>query len=384
MSGRVLVEDHCLSNKGGGIKFYTQALLHHWPHDAPLQIVGFRHHGRPATASPKATPAPPRLRPLRHLLQDQGPPRDHGRRSDLLLRGYRAAFTLEARFKNYAAVFQPNNLCPSSSLPMIATLHDLSVLEHPQWHPPGRVERWKRYLPAAIKRTAHWVTVSDFTRDRMLHLLGVPAERITVIPNAARMLPPATERPPGFPEHYLLSVGTLEPRKNLNLLLNAFGLLPPDMRRAHPLILAGPPGWGHRDFWQSLVHHPLADEVLITGYLSDSDLAAAIGHAAALFQPSFYEGFGLPLLEAMAAGCPVVCSDIAPFCEVASGAAELLPLNDLPAWATHMQAAILGGVWRDRLIARGRERATQFSWDTSARRHAQLFAEVVERCGARP
>jgi alpha-1,3-rhamnosyl/mannosyltransferase len=260
---------------------------------------------------------------------------------------------------------------------MIATLHDLSVIEHPQWHTPGRVERWRRYLPEAVKRTRQWITVSAFTRDRMIELLGIAQARIAVIPEAARPLPHPRERAAGFPENYLLFVGTLEPRKNLALLLDAYARLPVASRSACPLVLLGPPGWGPEKFWHSLIDHPMAREVLVSGYLPDDQLAAALAGARALLLPSFYEGFGLPLLEAMAAGCPVACSHIPAFAEVAGDAAALLPPADVDAWTAIMARAIEDAPWRRRLAAAGQAHAAGYSWDHAARRHAALFAQVA-------
>jgi alpha-1,3-rhamnosyl/mannosyltransferase len=375
MVGRVLVEDHCLGNHGGGIKTYTEQLMRHWPPDAPVQLVGFR--GPRTLASPAhPQPAGP-LRPLRNLFATQPPPSDPSKGRGLLFRGYRGAFAAAARWGNYAAVFQPNNLCPHSSRPMIATLHDLSVIEHPQWHTPGRVERWRRYLPEAVKRTRQWITVSAFTRDRMIELLGIAQARIAVIPEAARPLPHPRERAAGFPENYLLFVGTLEPRKNLALLLDAYARLPVASRSACPLVLLGPPGWGPEKFWHSLIDHPMAREVLVSGYLPDDQLAAALAGARALLLPSFYEGFGLPLLEAMAAGCPVACSHIPAFAEVAGDAAALLPPADVDAWTAIMARAIEDAPWRRRLAAAGQAHAAGYSWDHAARRHAALFAQVA-------
>ncbi|HVX84067.1 MAG TPA: glycosyltransferase family 1 protein [Phycisphaerae bacterium] len=378
ITGRVLVEDRCLANRGGGIKTYTRQIFNYWPANSPLRLVGFRSRvlngaADPAHAPPAQAPA---LRPLSRLFDHAAIPRDPSTGLRLLLRGYQTAFALEARFGRYAAAFHPNHLCPPAHLPTVATMHDLSVLENPDWHTPERVARWERTLPLALRDTRHWITVSAFTRDRMHARLDIPLDRITIIPEAARALP-AGPRPANFPERYLLFVGTLEPRKNLLTLFDAFAHLSPAQRRQLPLVLIGPPGWGSEHFWRTLTSHPLAPEILVSGYLPETDVGAALAHASALLLPSLYEGFGLPLLEAMAAACPVICSDIPPFHEVAQDAALMLPPLDVAAWSDAMRRAAEDLPWRHTLIAAGSDRVRQFSWQAAAQRHAELLTRIA-------
>jgi alpha-1,3-rhamnosyl/mannosyltransferase len=329
-----------------------------------------------------------RLRPLRRLFDQAQIPSDTGACLELLYQAFRASFALHSRWGRYIAAFEPNNLPVRAAVPMVATIHDLSVVEYPQWHTPSRVARWRRHLTAALRHTARWITVSEFTRQRMVKLLGLDPLRITVIPEGARhmLLPSADDlaRMPaavGLPEQYLLFVGTLEPRKNLLGLLDAYGMLPLNQRRRTPLILVGRPGWGDENFWRALLDHRMADEALVTGFLDDRRLAEVLARASALLMPSFYEGFGLPVVEAMAAGCPVICSDIDAHREVAGEAAERIAPENTGAWSDAMGRAIEDASWRRQRRTAGIERIRTFSWERAARLHAEVIADAVGDAG---
>jgi alpha-1,3-rhamnosyl/mannosyltransferase len=274
---------------------------------------------------------------------------------------------------------EPNHIPFASDVPTVATLHDLSVLLHPQWHPADRVAHYERHFRDAVRRCRHFVTVSEFTRQEVIGALGVPAERVTRVYNGSRAnmvpLPPAavaaTLRRLGLPPRYLLHVGTLEPRKNLLLLLRAYCALPERIRSRWPLLLAGGWGWNAQavfDYWHGEARHRGAVHI---GYLAEEDLPAVYNGARALLCASFYEGFGLPLVEMMACGGAVISSTAGALAEVAGARAHLLDPHDLEGWRDAMARVAEDDDWW-RSLRRGTvELARPFTWERCA---AEMWA----------
>jgi alpha-1,3-rhamnosyl/mannosyltransferase len=377
------MNDRCLYRGGGGVSVYLRNVLAHWPADSNVRLEGFCA-GLPgvlrrAGGLSGRAPGPMRLCPLAQL----GRPRRLARRAPhvlrrVLQRGYARRYAKAMRQGGFAASFEPNHLATPVDGPVVTTVHDLSVLEHPEWHPPDRVAQWEADLDATLSGTTRWIAVSQFTRRRMTELLSIPVERITVTPLAARALPaPDRAAADGLPDRYLLHLGVLEPRKNVELLLDAWSLLPAELRGRVRLVLAGGAGWGGPGYFHRLVNHPAAGEVLAAGYVGDADTAALLQRAEALLAPSRYEGFGLPLVEAMAAGLPVVCSTADAFAEVTDDAAERLSPDDPHAWRDTIIRVIQDGSWRSQLATAGRQRAQRFRWDVTAQRTAGTIESVV-------
>ena len=228
-----------------------------------------------------------------------------------------------------------------SAVPVVVTVHDLAVLRH-----PGTFNQWtRRYSRLAVPRVARAarlvIAVSEFTKREVVELLGVPEERIAVIPNGVE--PVFTPQGPKAEGEYLLAVGTLEPRKNLGVAKEAARIL------GLPLRVVGAQGWGgvKLDGW--------------VGRVTDEELAALYRGALCLVYPSLYEGFGIPILEAMACGTPVVTSKGGATQEVAGGAAILADPHD----PFSVAAGIKGAMRRD-FVDRGLERAAQFTWERAA------------------
>jgi glycosyltransferase involved in cell wall biosynthesis len=242
-----------------------------------------------------------------------------------------------------------------SRVPVVLTVHDLAV-----WRYPEAFGRWTRqYVPRAVPRVlrgaARVIAVSEFTRGELVELVGVPEERIVVVPNAvAAEFAPEGDAADG---EYVLAVGTLEPRKNLQRLAEAARAAGRELR------VVGAPGWGDVSL----------DGVTWLGRVDDAELARLYRGALCLAYPSLYEGFGIPVLEAMACGTPVVTSRGGGTEEVAGGAAVLVDPFDGDAIAAGIEAAIAS---RLDLRARGLARAAEFSWDDSVRRTVAVYREV--------
>jgi alpha-1,3-rhamnosyl/mannosyltransferase len=195
---------------------------------------------------------------------------------------------------------------------------------------------------------------------------------------------PPTEQLPqvraalGLPQQYFLSLGTLEPRKNLPTLLDAFAALPQRMRRDCPLVLAGPVAWGDMDFWRRMFDHPIAGEVMTCGFVGDRHAAALTAGARAMLIASHYEGFGLPVLEAMACGTPVICSQAQALLEVASSAALAVGATDVQGWTTAMTRVIREESLVAELSKASLRRAADFAWEKTAAKHADYMAQKLQ------
>lgn len=393
MTSAALVNDRTLYQAGAGVSVTLRMLLKHWPQAAQCTLIGFytrtvkrKKVWPPAVTENVDLPASydhirfalaplARIRPRRRLPSPV-------RQSVQFI--YDKAFRLAARRDTVTAVWEPNHLAVPSGKPTLATMHDLSLIEHPEWHPKDRVRIWEKQIARSISATTHWITDSRFSCDRMITVLGIPSRQITVVPLAPRALPyPPRElaakvaQSSGLPERYFVALGSIEPRKNLITLLDAWAKLSPLVRLHNRLVFAGSPGWGDSAFWTSLANHPVAGEVLTTGHLDDVRTAVILACAQALLMPSHYEGFGLPLVEAMACGTPTLASDIPVFQEVCGKGSTLLPIEDAGAWANGIEHISLNRKAAATLSATGRQHVAQFSWSRSAAYYDAALARVA-------
>ena len=256
---------------------------------------------------------------------------------------------------------------------MVVTVYDLSFLRF-----PARLSAVRRlYLRAMTSltcvRARRVLAISQSTADDLTALLGVPAGKIDVTPlgyDKAAFRPLLTKdiahfrRKHNLPERFWLFVGTLEPRKNLAMLLKAYARLPQDERL--PLILGGGIGWMARDIFAAIERLELADSVKHVGFIPVADLPLWYNCAEAFLYPSIFEGFGLPVLESMACGTPVMTSDASSLPEVAGTAGMCLPPDDIDRWTAALHDIRNKSEWRESARMKGLERAKQFSWGRTA------------------
>lgn len=373
---RVIIEDRPLRKALTGVGNYIAQLLRHLPEFSPdIFAEPFMHthlirRDWRRQAEPSAPPPPPPMK------------RTGGLRVPWIVRstlqaGYDTLFRLKTR--GYDLYHEPNHVPIRSSLPTITTIHDLSVLVHPQWHPADRVKWYEKSFAAGVRQSRHLLAASEFTKREIIRVLGVPADRITVTYQAARDSFLATgvavrrgeipALPDGvlgsntrMPEKFFLFVGTLEPRKNVEGLLDAFAALPYAIRDRHRLLIAGAWGWKAEQIRSKLADRKLGEHVHLLGYLHDPQLAALYARCTAFVWPSWYEGFGLPPIEALACGAPVLVSDVSSLPEVVGNAGVLLPPDDIAAWTFAMKNAAAVADARDDLNLRAFEQASRFSW----------------------
>jgi alpha-1,3-rhamnosyl/mannosyltransferase len=287
--------------------------------------------------------------------------------------------------RGHDVVFAPNFLVPEKLQrcrgALVVMIHDLGI-RHVTWSLDDRTrEALERGLESSLARAAAVITPSQAVADELIAAGLAPAARVRAIHHGPGQVASASvaPRPAAVPDRYALFVGTLEPRKNLSLLLEVW----PELRRGRPewpaLAVVGGWGWktdrlrdsvalGERDGWL----HPL-------GYVDDAPLLALYRGARFLVFPSLYEGFGLPLLEAMAVGCPVVCSDLAVFREVAGDAAEYAATNDLAAWIDALRRVESDDARRAALERAGLARAGAFDWNRSARETLEVWRAAAAR-----
>jgi alpha-1,3-rhamnosyl/mannosyltransferase len=279
---------------------------------------------------------------------------------------------------------EPNILPLPCDRPTVATLHDLSALHHPEWHPRERIEEYERLLPPALARCVHFLAGSEFTRQELIGILGIAPERVTRVYHGIRPgLRPLSQaevapvlRRLGLPPRYLLHVGTIEPRKNLAMLLRAYCALPAEVRARTPLLLVGSWGWnaeGVADYLHAEARHR---GVVHVGYIPERYLAAVYGGARALVYPTFYEGFGLPPLEMFACGRPVLASTAGALVETLGGLAFHIDPEDTDGWHRALQAAAEDDGWCEHLCRGVEAVARPFTWERSAAETWSVYRRV--------
>jgi glycosyltransferase involved in cell wall biosynthesis len=270
----------------------------------------------------------------------------------------------------------------------VLTIHDLSLLALPAAHERGRVVRARRRLPLMARAADAVVTPTESVRREACGLLGIAPSKVFAVPEAARecFRPLAFEetaevrRRLGAGEEFLLAVGTIEPRKNLPALLEAFeGVLRARPRGALRLVVAGRRGWLDEALFARLAASPARDRVVFTGYVSDADLRALYSSCRAFVYPSLYEGFGLPPLEAMSCGAPVVAGRSGAVAEVTGGAARLFDPADTEELARALLELLADDAPRRQLIEAGLRRASEFSWERTARLTLEVYGEAIKR-----
>ena len=272
----------------------------------------------------------------------------------------------------------------------VFTLHDTAFLNFPQYHLPRNRIFLRTMMPRFLERADRIIAVSENTRRDALRFYPLDPETIDVIPEGvdARFRPildrtsiSSVRHRYRLPERFILSLGTIEPRKNLPTLLEAYAAL----RSRHPdvhLVIAGGNGWLYERFFDRLRTLGLEGEVVLTGYVPDEDVPALLNAAEVFAFPSEFEGFGLPPLEAMACGVPVVCSNAASLPEVVGDAGLQLPPREVHAWVAALDGVLSDSRLRSELRARGLARAGRFTWDLAAKRTLEVYHSAMA-AGAR-
>jgi glycosyltransferase involved in cell wall biosynthesis len=269
--------------------------------------------------------------------------------------------------------------------PMVVTVYDLTFVRYPE-----RLSRARRlYLQAftaqTCQRARRILAISHSTKRDLVELLGIDPDKIDVTPLgydrqlyrplAAEEIQAFRQRK-GLPERFWLFLGTLEPRKNLVTLIRAYAALPASERL--PLILAGGQGWQTDAIFAAIEQSGAQDSIHLPGYIPADELALWYNAAETFFYPSVFEGFGLPVLEAMACGTPVITSDVSALPEVAQGAGLCLPPDQVPVWTDALHRVYHDAAWRTEARASGLDRSQQFQWEHTARLTIASYQRALE------
>ncbi len=286
--------------------------------------------------------------------------------------------TIEGIVPDTDVVYLPNLNFVATKKPLVVTVHDLSFLRYPSfftpkqrlWHAMVRPERLLRDAAAVV-------AVSEHTKADIVELFGVDAARIHVVsPGVSLSEPPAdtsdTLQRFGVRNPFFLYVGAMEPRKNLGALVAAFAEMPDGV----DLVIAGGAGWLDAPVREAIRTSPASARIHVIGYVSDAEKAALYGAAIAFVYPSLYEGFGMPPLEAMACGTPVITSLSSSLGEVVGDAALVADPHDVVGIADAMRAVLFDTGLRKELAARGKERAKLFDWSRSASALRDVFTSL--------
>jgi len=274
-----------------------------------------------------------------------------------------------------------------SAAPLVVSVHDVSYLEHPQYFTRFRSLQLRLTVKRTLERAARVLTPSEFSRRAILRHYRIAEEKVVVVPNAvagqfrlmerdvARV---AIQRKFGILRPFVLTVGDLQPRKNHLGLLQAFeDMLRAEPKLQHDLVFVGKETWYSRELHRAVERSTLRDRVHFTGFVEDADLLQFYGACDLFVFPSFYEGFGLPILEAMACGRAVACSRLTAMPEVADAAGILFDPGSKTEIASAMLDILRDPELRARLERLGLQRASAFTWEKSAARTLEVYYQVA-------
>jgi glycosyltransferase involved in cell wall biosynthesis len=280
---------------------------------------------------------------------------------------------------------EPNFLAFNYAGPLVLTVHDLSWIRYPEMHPADRVRNMNKHFQKSMERASMIITDSQAIKDEIKDMFGVADSRIKSIPLGVESLfRPLNqeESAPVLQQHglsyqkYILAVGTLEPRKNLSSVLLAYMQLPANIRRHYPLVLVGMSGWHTSALEKQMAPLVAAGEIRQLGYLEREDLAVVIAGALTLVYPSIYEGFGLPPLEAMTCGVPVIASNVSSLPEVVGDSGLLVNPHDIDDIAKAMETMITAPDIRAASAQKALARSAEFSWDSCVDQTMGIYRQV--------
>ncbi len=294
------------------------------------------------------------------------------------------------RKRNVDLFHGPSNLLPLRKVaPYVLTIHDMSYFVDPKRYTRGKVMYWHAVTYRSARLADYIITDSMYSKQDIVKYLDYPSDRIRVIPMAAhRRFRPIRDRAAleGFRSRYrmthpyILCVGTLEPGKNLARVVRAFARLRREGAGDYHLLLVGDKGWLYHDIFAEVRRLGLQEQVHAPGHIPDDDLPLVYNCAELFVFPSLNEGFGLPVLEAMACGVPVVTSNCSALPEVAGDAACLVDPYDEAAIAKGMESVLADVSKREELVQRGLKRSTVFSWQRTARETLEVYEAVAQEC----
>jgi glycosyltransferase involved in cell wall biosynthesis len=264
----------------------------------------------------------------------------------------------------------------------VVVIHDLAFADQPEFLQPSNLGFLRRFVPKSLRSADLVVAVSQFTKKRITQHYKIPAEKIIVTPIPPEQPTTKIAAKPSFelPPRFILFISTLEPRKNFINLIKAYSLLPANVKNKYGLVLAGGMGW-QAEKAMDLVRglQSAGEAIYVTGYINDSDKTYLYQHASLLVMPSHYEGFGMPILEAMSYGVPTAVSDIEVFHETAAEATVYFDKDNPDDIAKSMAKILTSPQEQARLAKLGRERSKYFSWEANAHELMKALEKLISR-----
>tara|TARA_R110002110_G_scaffold415765_2_gene655179 strand:- start:28604 stop:29755 length:1152 start_codon:yes stop_codon:yes gene_type:complete len=377
---KVLLDVSSVALPLSGIGRYALELAHHLPAQPGVDEVLYLRDGRVVAT----LPVPQNVEPAkssrwRNYLKALLPYR-------WLLRPYRKKKQRRlgaslAAYRDYV-LQSPNFSIPPVAGRSVVTIHDLSVFHFPQFHPPDRVRYLRDEITFSVHAADAVVTDSEFVREELLQLFQLPEAKVTAVPlGVSSLFKPRPTSQTGEVlaryglrgANYILSVGTIEPRKNIDALLDAYMKLSDTLRKCHPLVIVGGSGWNNAKVMARLAQMHASRQLIYLSYVNESDLPHIYSGATVFCYPSFYEGFGLPVIEAMASGIPVVCSNASSLPEVCGGVASQFDPYNARAIAAALQGALEDSAWRSEAAALGVDHVQRYRWDATAKAMLTIY-----------
>jgi glycosyltransferase involved in cell wall biosynthesis len=268
----------------------------------------------------------------------------------------------------------------------IITIHDLAFLKYPDVTDDKTYKHHTTWLPYSIERADHIIAVSNQTKDDIISFYKVPEDKISITYLATDCSINQSNLKDfniikdryQLPNQYLLYVGTLEPRKNIPYMLEAYSIAKRKYQIPHKLVIVGKKGWKYESIFQTIERNKLENDIIFTGFVKDEDLPVIYSGARVFLFPSIYEGFGLPVLEAMKCGLPVITTNISSLPEVAGDAGILIPLDDVSYFADQIFELVNDDEKWKHYSQLSLNRASQFSWDRTALETIDVYKKVLK------
>jgi len=300
-------------------------------------------------------------------------------------------FKLGQRFRKYDLYHETNYIPMPFDGPTLVTVFDLSFHLYRETHPLDRIHHLEKYFYPRLSLANHFITISESSRQEMVKHLGLPLDKITVThlglddyfkPVTGDLLKSGLSQYGLQAGLYILCVGTLEPRKNITAVLQAYALLPKRVQSIYPLVLAGGKGWLMDNLEDEIRQLDIASTTILTGYVPTQHLPALYSGGAVFVYPSLYEGFGLPPLEAMACGTPVITSNVSSLPEVVGDSGIMVDPFDVKRLRDEIERVLEDHSLRASLVNLGIARAKRFTWENCARQTMDVYNRVMSAGGS--
>jgi glycosyltransferase involved in cell wall biosynthesis len=369
---KLVLSVEALSPNPTGIGRYAWELAQRLPAHPLLANVRFYRHGRWVNNLHSLLDEPPALAQHTQSIRFRLPRRVRNWGMAVACRG---------------SVFHgPNFFLPTCADIGVITVHDLSVFKFPETHPADRLKQFERDFSRSVAQAAHVITDSQSTRTEVIAFTGLPATRVTAVPlGVSDAFKPMADQEAAVPlqkygltpRAYALCVSTLEPRKKVGELLAAWRLLPHGLRKAYPLVLVGTNGWLSQALQVEIAQCEAQGWVKRLGYVPEQDLPLLYAGAAVFVYPSTYEGFGLPPIEAMACGVPVVVSNQSCIPEVTQGAGLMVDPDDVEEFSAALEKSLTDTPWRQGAIDAGKLIAASYTWQRCVEETISVYQLVV-------